>query len=110
MQTYASVQAELEERLEEVRHTLSRDVAAAISKRDWGKNLRDRYDVEALVGKIHDFWRERGFVAEIQAAGDAARSAQTGRRGRPRKAPDAPQADQAAASAASKKAAKVAAD
>lgn len=111
METYASTQKQLEERLEEVRQALPRDVASAIAKRDWN-GLRDKYDVEALVAKMHDLWSERSFVAEIQAAADRTRAAQVGRRGRPRKDTEAAEgvkAAQAVAGAGAAGAAKTAA-
>lgn len=101
METYASTQKQLEERLQEVRQALPRDVAAAVAKHDWN-GLRDKHDVEALVAKMHALWRDRGFAAEIQAAAYRTRAAQVGRRGRPRKA-------EPAAGAGAEKAEKIAA-
>ena len=84
METYATIRKRLTAQLEDAAQALPRDLASAIAKRDWADALRDRFDVEALVAKLDEMRRERGFVTEIHAAGDRARAAQAGRRGRPR--------------------------
>ena len=85
METYASNRKRLEAQAQEAAQALPRDLAAALAKRDWSEYLRDRYDVDALVAKLDELRRERGFIEEIRAAGDCNRAAQSGRRGRPRK-------------------------
>jgi hypothetical protein len=84
MQSYQKQLEALRDLLNKARSALARDIAAAVSTKDWHKFLRDRHDVEALVGHIDALAGHAEFVKKLQAAGDHMRQ-QVRQRGRPRK-------------------------
>jgi hypothetical protein len=84
MQSYQDQVETLRDQLNRARNALGRDLAAAVSAKDWSAFLRDRYDVAALVDHIETIGGQAEFVAKLQAAGDRARD-QVRHRGRPRK-------------------------
>jgi hypothetical protein len=53
----------LSEQLKKARSALARDMADAVSRKDW-PFLRDHHDVAALVELIDGSAREAGFVAK----------------------------------------------
>jgi hypothetical protein len=74
------------EQLEMARGALSRDFAQAVGTADWVQILRDRYDVQALVGQIGETAKQADFVAKLHSAADKVRQQQQQRqRGRPAK-------------------------
>jgi hypothetical protein len=84
MHTYQKQVEVLREQLDQARSALARDIAAAVSAKDWHKFLRDRHDIQALVGHIDGLAGHAEFVKKLQAGGDQIRQ-QVRQRGRPRK-------------------------
>lgn len=93
--SYADVEAQCEAQLAKARAARGLDLAAAISRKVWVRNLRHRYDLEALVDVIDALVRrEPAFFNKLHDAADKAEKAKSGTRGRGRPK----KADQAASS------------
>jgi hypothetical protein len=64
-----------------------RDLAAALANRSWAAQLRDKYDLAALIDRIDEMARPPEFFEGLHAAADRVRQAHGRGRGRPKKAP-----------------------
>lgn len=71
MQTYQQATEERRKSLEEAQQAVGRDLRAAIEKRGWAHQIRNKHDVEALLAVIDkEAKRDASFFEKLHAAAD----------------------------------------
>lgn len=69
--TYQQATEECRKNLDQAQQALGRDIKAAIEKRDWAHQIRNKHDVEALLSAIDkEARRDPTFFEKLHAASD----------------------------------------